>query len=242
MTLTPLKLAGLLLVLGGVGFLWIAPFESARTDTQGLSGPAALGASSAESVSAMPQTAAAIPEHLLMVQSVKTIHARIRSRRVNQQLLFPNDQAFEQARLKESLFTSGVTPEVAAQSPLANPQRLKDGRLWFSYDLNVLGARAEGDKFSLQIPGSGTVQAEIERVDVVQGQYRWSGRIINQPDSRFFITQVFSEQYAVGTINTPFGEFQLESKSGTGWISPASGEFRLPPDGNDTMAPDHHKH
>lgn len=234
------------LFLGAVSLVWFTafpPLESLavlRPQPEDQSD----GGSTANKTDTISNSAIAIPEYLLVDKSIKTIMERIRSRRTDQQLLFTNDLMLEQARRQETLFTPGVSPENAAKSPLANAQRLKDNRIWFSYDMLVLGARAEGDKFVLQIPDMGTVQAEIERVDKVHGQYRWSGQIVNQPGSQFFITQVFSDQYAIGHITTAQGQYQLESKAGTGWIANSNLEFRLPPDGQDGLIPadSAHKH
>ena len=230
-------------VLGATGFIWFASTPlNHDTPTQ----PRPIGSSNADSnptkIDILNSSSLAIPEYLLVDKSIKTNLQRIRNRQVDEQMLFANDEAMEQARLRVNLFKAGVTPEDAARSVLANEHRLNDNRIWFSYDMLVLGSRAEGDKFALHVPDLGIVQAEIERVDKLHGQYRWSGQIVNQPDSQFFITQVFSDQYAIGLISTAQGQYQLEAKSGTGWIANSKLEFRLPPDGLDGLDPEDPKH
>jgi hypothetical protein len=188
--------------------------------------------------SAWPVTSTPMPEHLLAGDSYKTVVERIRARHSGQQPLFRDDQAFAQARAQQVLFAPGVSPQTAAQSPLANERRLQDGREWISYDMRVLAARAEGDQFLLPMPDAAAAQAEIDTVELVEGQYRWSGRVLGQPGSTFTITQAFDDQYAVGAIRTPWGEYLLEAKNGTGWLVESGKEFFLPPDGNDTVSDD----
>lgn len=180
-------------------------------------------------------TPIALPERLVAAQQgLHTVEERVRARRAGAQALFPDAQAYARARQKDTLFAEGVPPGAADQSLLNNERRRTDGRQWIRYDLQVLAARAEGDQFLLLIDGL-SLQAQIDAVELVQGQYRWSGRILGQGGGSFYITQSFGDQYAIGTVHTPSGEFLLEVKNGIGWVATAEQEFVLPADGHDGL-------
>jgi hypothetical protein len=178
-------------------------------------------------------TLIALPERLVAAQQgLNTVEDRVRARRSGAQALFPDAQAYAQARQKVSLFAEGVSPSARDQSLMVNERRRSDERQWIRYDLQVLAARAEGDQFLFPIDGI-AIRAQIDTVELLQGQYRWSGRILGHGGGSFHITQSFGDQYAIGTVQTPAGEFLLEAKNGIGWIAPADKEFVLPADGQD---------
>ncbi len=179
----------------------------------------------------------ALPEGLLAGQAQPDVRERIRSRKVGTQPLFPDDKSLAQARQQMVLFSTGLAAHAAAQSPLANERRLQDGRQWISYDMQVLAARAEGDRFILPVPGESATEAEIDLVETGTGTLQWSGRLLGMGGGTFHITQHFADQYAVGSIRTPHGEYLLEVKAGIGWVTDAGKEFVLPPDGKDTVSP-----
>ncbi len=247
---TPYRIGLAAAVLLAAGLLWTAWRPGAPAPgvvlAPGLA-PAALAP--AESMAVLPASDGGIPERLLMGERYTDVVSRIRARQVDGRPLFANEQAFAQARQQQVLFAAGVPPREAAASALADPRRLQDGREWIRYDLQVLAARAEGDRFLLPLQGGRAAQAEIDAVDMVDGQYRWSGRLLGPEGGTFTITQVFGDQYAIGAIRTPAGEFLLEAKGGTGWMVDSGQEFFLPPDGNDTISDDgshlnhaHHGH
>lgn len=183
----------------------------------------------------LPPTTLAMPERLMAGAAHTEARQRILARLVDGQPVFRDPAALDDARQQQVLFANGVSQQVARQSPLANERRLQDGRQWISYDMRVLSARAEGDTFLLPVPGMASVQAEIELVEVVRGQFRWSGRLLGEPGGTFHITQSLADQYAVGAIQMADAEFLLEVKAGTGWVTHSHNEFVLPPDGNDTV-------
>ncbi len=201
-----------------------------------VSGSAHLAEMSAAShLGGLPPSRLAMPERLMAGPANTEVRQRILARLVEGRPVFRDAAALDEARHQQVLFATGVSPHVASQSPLANQRRLQDGRQWISYDMRVLSARAEGDTFLLPLPDTGPVQAEIQLVEVVAGQLRWSGRLLGGTGGTFHITQSLSDQYAVGAIQTPEGEFLLESKAGTGWVTSSDKEFVLPPGGNDTV-------
>lgn len=183
----------------------------------------------------LPTTSMAMPERLMAGAAYPEARQRIMARLVDGRPLFHQASAFDEARQQQVLFATGVSLQAASQSLLANERRLQDGRQWISYDMRVLSARAEGDTFLLPLPGAPSAQAEIDLVEVLRGQFRWSGRLLGEPGGTFYITQSMADQYAVGAIQTALGEFLLEAKAGTGWITPSNNEFVLPPGGNDTV-------
>ena len=241
---TPYRVAlgGALLLAAGVAWVVLRP----APDTPGvvLTPGVAPAPGANHGAGDAPRTSVAIPEHLLMGDSYRDVVQRIRARQVDGRALFPTDDAFAHARQQRVLFSPGVSPAAAARSPLANERRLQDGRQWIRYDVRVLAARAEGDRFVLPLSAAVATEAEIESGDVVQGQLRWSGRLLGPEGGTFSITQAMGDQYAVGSIRTPAGEFLLEAKGGTGWVVESSKEFFLPPGGNDTVSDDgsHLKH
>lgn len=247
---TPYRIGLATAAVLAAGLLWTALRSETPTPSVVLApGVAPAAPMPAEASVSLPASDGGIPERLLMGERYTDVVARIRARQVDGRVLFANDQAFAQARQQQVLFAAGVPPHEAAASALANPRRLQDGREWVRYDLQVLAARAEGDRFVLPLQGGSATQAEIDAVDIVDGQYRWSGRLLGPEGGTFTITQAMGDQYAVGAIRTPAGEFLLEAKGGTGWVVESGKEFFLPPDGNDTISDDgshlnhsHHGH
>ena len=230
----------LLVVAGGWGWSWITGATGLPVAAE--QAPLAGGAASAPSA-----VNVALPERMLVSADQAGAPERIRSRRADGRPLFADDQALEQARQRQVLFATGdVIAREVADSPLANDRRLKDGRRWIRYDMEILAARAEGDQFLLPVMGGEAQEAEIEAVEVIQGQYRWTGRLLGPDGGTFHISQAFGDRYAVGSIKTTRGEYLLEVKDGKGWVAESSKEFVLPPDGNDTVSADgvggHHPH
>lgn len=235
-------LSGLLAALTAAGLGWwmlSAPMPMPRPGVvlaYRASGPAVMAELPAPShLGGLPSTTLAMPERLMAGPANTEVRQRILARLVDGWPIFRDPAALDEARQQQVLFATGVSAQVASQSALANARRLQDGRHWINYDMRVLSARAEGDTFLLPLPGAVPAQAEIDLVEVVRGQWRWSGRLLGEPGGTFHITQSLADQYAVGAIQTAEGEFLLESKAGTGWVTSAGNEFVLPPDGNDTL-------
>lgn len=240
----PQKAGGLLLVLGALGLLlWQMPGPDMGPGVVLTAGPEPQVLTTTPAAPAAPQMA--VPEPLLAGQQpFQNVEERVRARRVGAQALFPDAQAYAQARQKVSLFAEGAPPSAIDQSLLVNERRRSDARQWIRYDLQVLAARAEGDQFLLPIDGI-AMQAQIDTVELLQGQYRWSGRILGHGGGSFHITQSFADQYAIATLQTPAGEFLLEAKNGIGWIAASDKEFVLPDDGHDGIVDTNaapHKH
>lgn len=191
----------------------------------------------------------AFPSNGLGFVSEKLVHENmshdmtqlVMARRSSLGPVFSSKQEMEQARAQSMLFSPEKTAQNTMGSPLANARRLEDDRLWIDYDMKILGARVEGDSFDIHLPGYKTVKAEIESVEMSNGQYRWQGRIedFSNP-GRFSISHAFADQYAVGSITVGTQEFLLEAKSGLGWITHSGNEFELPPDGQDGIEADRH--
>ena len=185
----------------------------------------------------IPPSIGVVSEALWLGDRASDITQRVMSRSSANVPYFHSTQEVEQARNQLSIFTATNDEQRIQQSPLATPNRLTDGRLWMNYDMNTLGARVEGDRFELSLPGiPAGITAQIDTVDIVNGQYRWEGRLsgASGPGS-FSITQVLADQYAVGSLNTANGEFLLEAKSGIGWVASSDKESRH--DENDAVEP-----
>jgi len=151
---------------------------------------------------------------------------RLLLRQAGGSAIFASQSDIERARAQTLLFTPLHGDQDVRQSPLANPRRLSDGRLWMDYNMQVLAARVEGDRLVLPLPGVPALEAEIDSVELVNGHYRWSGRLLGLDlAGRFSITQAMADQYAVGSFTTAQGEFLLEAKAGIGWVAHASQEF-----------------
>jgi hypothetical protein len=157
---------------------------------------------------------------------------RLLLRQTGKGAIFASQSDIESARAQTLLFAPADAQQDLYQSPLANPRRLSDARLWMDYNMLVLASRVEGDRFVLPLPGMPAVEGEIDSVELVNGHYRWSGRILGLDlAGRFSITQAMADQYAVGSFDTAQGEFLLEAKGGLGWVAHASQEFQAGDDG-----------
>jgi hypothetical protein len=167
-----------------------------------------------------------IPEKLLMPKANTQERLLARHDGNKEMPWYSNSTELGQARGNQSLFTKLEDMSIAQQSPLANPRRLSDDRLWIRYNIETLSAKVEGDQFTLELPKLGPVNARIKRVEGWDGGYRWSGTLLepNLPGSTFHISQIRSASYALGTITTPKGEFELQSLQGIGWIAHGSDE------------------
>jgi hypothetical protein len=179
-----------------------------------------------------PPPPGTVSEKLWMGAQANDTVQRLLLRQAGNSAIFASQSDITRARAQTLLFSPVHAQQDLRQSPLANPRRLSDGRLWMDYNMQVLAARVEGDRLVLALPGMPAVEAEIDTVELVNGHYRWSGRLLGLDlAGRFSITQAMADQYAVGSFNTAQGEFLLEAKAGIGWVANATQEFVHSEDG-----------
>jgi hypothetical protein len=234
---TPWVLASALLL--GATAWWVAPDEQAPTSLATMSAQLPVSHLPALNASKRGQPPpGTVSEKLWMGAQADDTVQRLLLRQAGGSAIFASQSDIERARAQTLLFTPLHAQQDLRQSPLANPRRLSDGRLWMDYNMQVLAARVEGDRLVLPLPGMPAVEAEIDMVELVNGHYRWSGRLLGLDlAGRFSITQAMADQYAVGSFNTAQGEFLLEAKAGIGWVANADQEFIQMEDGlHDTEA------
>jgi hypothetical protein len=217
-----------------VGLAWrVSDDEGLPTQAVPTSAPRDLSAGYVATASAVagapPGTVA---EKLWLGAQADDPVQRLLLRQAGTSAIFASQSDIERARAQSLLFAPVRAQQDLRQSPLANPRRLNDGRLWMDYNMLVLASRVEGDRFVLPLPGMPAVEGEIDSVELVNGHYRWSGRILGMDlAGRFSITQAMADQYAVGSFDTGQGEFLLEAKGGLGWVAHTSQEFQAGDDG-----------
>ena len=156
--------------------------------------------------------------------------------RQNSSLIFRDAEDIERARVKNSIFMATNPDLVASQLSFLSQKQKTDGRNFIAYDMRTLESRVETDTIEIPLSEIGlTVKAIIDSVESINGMLRWSGHILDfQEEGRFTITHAIQDKYAVGTFETPLGNFSLEAKNGVGWVVNQNTDFFLPPDG-DTM-------
>lgn len=137
---------------------------------------------------------------------------------------------------KRSLMNEVPVATIAHLIPPEDGNRAKDGRRWIRYEQDVLTTRKEGDRFLLALPGEGTVEAEIDRVEVLDNLRRVSGRMVDATGGSFVITQSPDDKYAIGHFTVPGAEMLMEVKRGLGWVAMAANEFRLEGGKSDAVA------
>ncbi|MGI4779015.1 MAG: metalloprotease secretion chaperone CpaB [Janthinobacterium lividum] len=151
--------------------------------------------------------------------------------------LFSDARDIERARAKDTLMTPASPAEASGHLPFLSERQKSDGRGLIQYDIRTLESRVEGDQFDIYLPATGvTAKATVEQVESVDGMLRWSGRILDfQEGGRFSVTHALQDDYAVGTFDTPLGNFAMEVKGGWGWVATQASDFSLPPNGNDGL-------
>jgi hypothetical protein len=248
--------AASVLALGAAGLMWSTfdepPAPSANPDAALHQGGAPSGLVPAAVVTGIAPAQAglasspaservliAMPEVSMATAASADVLQRLQQR--HPEATFFRDAKDVAAARQQSALYGPATPEsvTALWGPLTEQQKT-DGRRPIRYDLRTLESRVEGDTVDLWLPHLETsVKAQIEQVQSIDGLLRWSGRIIDlQEGGTFTITHAAGDQYAVGMINTPFGQFSLQSKAGVGWVVKAENEFVLPADGDDAKAQD----
>lgn len=150
------------------------------------------------------------------------------------------DPARVAASLQKTMINQIADPEkVFAALPWLSEKQRHDGRGFIEYDPYVIETKFVGDQVDVFLPELGiTATAVIDRVEHVDDDIiRWQGTFSNFSggQNKFTLTQTLKDQYAVGTIETPMGNFNMESKNGYGWVINQQADFYLPKDGHDTM-------
>jgi hypothetical protein len=246
-------LATTLVLAAWAGLLWLWS-EPDTNSTKGVvlatlfaptaNVPGTAGERSGASPEAAPLASQArlspLPETVRHPGTTPDVVARIEQRHAMSRF-FSDARDIERARNETTLMTPAA-PEAAIAGMGNLSQRQKsDGRAFIRYDPRTLESRVEGDQFDLFLPGAGlTARAIIEQVESVDGMLRWSGRILDfQEGGQFSVTHALGDRYAVGTFNTPVGNFSMEAKNGWGWVASQSSDFFLPPGGDDGLHADH---
>ncbi|MCK5831163.1 MAG: metalloprotease secretion chaperone CpaB [Methylococcales bacterium] len=117
-----------------------------------------------------------------------------------------------------------------------------DSRTFIQYDPYVIETKFKNDVIELYIPGLDTsLKATIIQIDSgsMEGVIRWSGHFelfAGKPLNSFSLTQSIEDLYVAGTVVTPYGSYNIESKNGYGWVVDQKTDFFLPESGVDTLA------
>lgn len=238
------------LVIATLSFwLW---HEQAAADAERF-GPAssspatASGTGLVEGFSTSPDTAtttrqadlSASPETLRHPGTARNPVARVQQRHAMTRF-FADARDIERARAESTLMVparpADVIGAMGAMGILSERQK-SDGRSFIRYEPRTLESRIEGDTLDIFLPGVGlTAKAVVDRVDSVDGLLRWSGHFLDfQEGGTFSVTHALGDHYAVGTFDTPVGNFSMEAKNGWGWVAPPSNDFVLPPGGDDGL-------
>ena len=142
-------------------------------------------------------------------------------------------------------FYDHVEKEKAFESlPYLTEKQKTDGRNFITYEPYLMETKFVGDKLSVYLPNLSTKMAlTITDVTVneLDGIVRWVGEFdgfLGEKMNKFSVTQAINDEYAVSTIVTPFGSYNLESKDGYGWVVSQKTDFFLPKDGSDTIEGD----
>lgn len=128
--------------------------------------------------------------------------------------------------------------------PWLSEKQKTDGRSFIEYDAYVLESKFVGDQVDIFLPEIGlTAKAVIDDIQQIDDNIiRWQGHFIDFNDSQgvFSISQTLTDQYAVGSFQTPLGNFNMESKNGMGWVVNQEKDFFLPENGQDAVHPEPH--
>lgn len=157
------------------------------------------------------------------------------------------DKQQVQAALNKTAMWQFADPQQATQAlPWLTEKQKTDGRAFIQYDPYVLESKFVGDQIDVFLPELGmTAKAVIDEISPVDNDIiRWQGHFVdfNDGNSGFSISQTLKDQYAVGSIQTPLGNFNMESKNGMGWIVNQEKDFFLPANGQDAIQGDAHPH
>lgn len=183
---------------------------------------------------------APLPETLRRPDAGGDVVARVQQRQ-GMYRLFSDAQDIERARGNDALMAPASPTEAIGHLPFLSERQKSDGRGFIRYDDRTLESRVEGDPVDLYLPALGvTAKAVVEQVESLDGMLRWSGRILDfQEGGRFSVTHALRDDYAVGTFDTPLGNFAMEVKNGWGWVATQASDFVLPPGGDDGLVDAH---
>lgn len=157
------------------------------------------------------------------------------------------DQRQVQAALAKTAMWQFADPQKAAQAlPWLTAKQKSDGRAFIEYDPYVLESKFVGDQIDVFLPELGlTAKAVIDDIRPLDDDIiRWQGHFtdFSAGQSSFSISQTLKDQYAVGSFQTPLGNFNMESKNGMGWVVNQEKDFFLPENGQDAVHADAHPH
>ncbi|PRW78470.1 hypothetical protein C7A12_08525 [Pseudomonas fluorescens] len=130
---------------------------------------------------------------------------------------------------------SFVRVKEASRSPVsAALGSVVEKRTLIEFNHSVLLAQKVGDIVNVPVAEVGkTFKVAIDSIEISQGVARWSGHSVNADpaSNKIVISQVFDADYAVGTLSTPTGEFNIEATKGKGWIINQKDDFVEEDDG-----------
>jgi hypothetical protein len=194
-------------------------------------------ATSADTATTAQQAAlSALPETLRHPGAPHDPIARVQQRHAMSRF-FADAQDIRRARAESTLMVPARPADAIGAMGILSERQQSDGRSFIRYEPRTLESRIEGDTLDIFLPGVGlTARAVVDRVDSVDGLLRWSGHFLDfQEGGTFSVTHALGDRYAVGTFDTPVGNFSMEAKNGWGWVAPPSSDFALPPGGGDGL-------
>lgn len=235
-------------VLFGISLLvMLFYFKPADRNSSGQSQPDSMDASapaSGSTASNPVQVATSFPEQQRHKPQTpeKAVQAVV-SRRPFYRL----DKQQVQAALNKTAMWQFADPQKAVQAlPWLTEKQRSDGRAFIEYDPYVLESKFVGDQIDVFLPELGlTAKAVIDDISPVDDDIiRWQGHFsdFNDSGSGFSISQTLKDHYAVGTFQTPLGNFSMEAKNGMGWVVNQEKDFFLPENGQDAVQADRHVH
>lgn len=178
----------------------------------------------------------ALPETLRHPGAARDPIARVQQRHAMSRF-FADAQDIERARAESTLMVPARPADAIGAMGVLSERQKSDGRAFIRYEPRTLESRIEGDTLDIFLPGVGlTAKAVVDRVDSVDGLLRWSGHFLDfQEGGTFSVTHALGDHYAVGTFDTPVGNFSMEARNGWGWVAPPSSDFVLPPGDGDGL-------
>lgn len=127
-----------------------------------------------------------------------------------------------------SLYKLASSKIVKDISATAVPRSIIEKRIPIEYDHSALLDKTIGDAVSLYVPElDQTFQVSINFIEIAQGVVRWSGKSLSADpaSNQLVISQLLNGEYAIGTLLTDRGAFNIEAKNGEGWIVNQSDDF-----------------
>lgn len=128
--------------------------------------------------------------------------------------------------------------EVDADFPLVEPGEGVEQLQPIALQGSELGQAQVGDRVTLLLPDSSTLEAKVTKVELQRGGERnWQGEIRVDGDS-YPVNFTVGKQATFGFIGTPQGSYSVEMLGGKGWV------YKNPPldrghGGSDALIPTH---